>query len=185
LLPGLPIPIRLHSHRQCHRENTDRISSFEDRFFPASMVVSPADSTALQPLQRSALAAVETKVRAAQGLPRSRPPGAVLETRPESALAQLDRAARPEDRTLFQKRSDLMPGRIKLASLAPDGGFFRREPDLGSLGYDTSQQFTISRPCRLPTERINPRGALGHGQFEGRSGTFFGTQHRRYTAGRL
>jgi hypothetical protein len=149
--------------------NTDRISSFEDRFFPASMPVSPADRAALQPLHRSALAVVETKVRAAQGLlaprlmsldthagfvearvdeakpvtatviplPRSRPPSAVLETRPESALAQVDSAARPEDRTLLQKLSDLLPGRITLASLAPVGGLFRRGPDLGSLGYDS------------------------------------------------
>ena len=50
--------------------NTNRISSFEDRFFPASMHVSPADGAALHPLHRSALAVVETKVRAAQALPR-------------------------------------------------------------------------------------------------------------------
>jgi hypothetical protein len=70
-------------------------------------------------------------------LPRSRPPAAVLETRPESALAQVDSTARPEDRTLLQKLSDLLPGRITLASLAPDGGLFRRGPDLGLLGYDS------------------------------------------------
>jgi hypothetical protein len=142
---------------------TDRILSFEDRFFPASMPVSPSDSAALQPLDRSSLAVAETKVRAAQGmlaprlmsldtragfvearvdeakpmaatvipLPRSRPPAAVLETRPGS-----DSAARPEDRTLLQKLSDLLPGRITLASLAPDGGLFRQGPDLASLGYD-------------------------------------------------
>jgi hypothetical protein len=60
-----------------------------------------------------------------------------LETRPGSALAQVDSAARPEDRTLLQKLSDLLPGRITLASLAPDGELFRRGPDLGSLGYDS------------------------------------------------
>jgi Protein of unknown function (DUF2778) len=149
-------------------ENTDRISSFEDRFFPASTLASPADGAALRPLDRSAFAMVEMKVRAAQGLlaprlmslgsragfvearideakptaatviplPRSRPPAAVLETRPGSALAQVDSAARPDDRTLLQKLSDLLPGRITLASLAPDGGLFRRGPDLASLGYD-------------------------------------------------
>jgi hypothetical protein len=36
----------------------------------------------------------------------------------------------------LQKLSDLLPGRVTLASLAPDGGLFRRGPDLASLGYD-------------------------------------------------
>jgi hypothetical protein len=44
---------------------TDRISSFEDRFLPASSMPS---RPVLQPLDRSALAAVEMKVRAAQDL---------------------------------------------------------------------------------------------------------------------
>jgi hypothetical protein len=44
---------------------TDRLSSFEERFLPASAMPT---RTALQPLDRSALAAVETKVRAAQDL---------------------------------------------------------------------------------------------------------------------
>lgn len=45
--------------------STDRLSSFEDRFLPAS---SMPTRPALQPLDRSALAAVEMKVRAAQDL---------------------------------------------------------------------------------------------------------------------
>jgi hypothetical protein len=69
-------------------------------------------------------------------LPRSRPPAAVLEARPGSALAQADSAARPDDRTLLQKLSGLLPGRLTLASLAPDGGLFSQGPDLASLGYD-------------------------------------------------
>jgi hypothetical protein len=69
-------------------------------------------------------------------LPRSRPPAAVLEARPGSAPARADSAARPDGRTLLQKLSDLLPGRVALASLAPDGGLFRRGPDLASLGYD-------------------------------------------------
>ena len=149
--------------------NSDRISSFEDRFFPASATASPADKPALQPLDRFALAVAQMKVRttrivldpqlmsresragfvdeakvdeakpttaAAIPLPRSRPAAADLEARPASALAQADSAARPDDRTLLQKLSDLLPGRITLASLAPDGGLFRRGPDLASLGYD-------------------------------------------------
>jgi hypothetical protein len=158
--------------------NIDRVSSFEDRFFPASPPASLAGDAALQPPDRSALALVEMKVRAAEGLlaprfeglfaprlmspdsragfvdnearvdeakptaaaaiplPRSRPAAADLEARPGSALAQADGAARSDDRTLLQKLSDLLPGRVTLASLAPDGGLFRRGPDLASLGYD-------------------------------------------------
>ncbi len=161
-------------------ENTDRISSFEDRFFPASMPV--------QPLDRSALAVVEMKVRAAKGLlaarlmsadsravdnearvdeakpsaasaiplPRSRPPAAVLEARPGSALAQADSAARQDDRTLLQKLSDLVPGRVTLASLVPDGGLFRRAPDLASLGYDglTAVYDISAHAVYLPTGLI-------------------------------
>jgi Protein of unknown function (DUF2778) len=80
----------------------------------------------------------ESKPSAPTGipLPRSRPATADLESRTGSVLAQADNAARPDDRTLLQKLSDLLPGRIKLASLEPDGGLFRQGPDLASLGYD-------------------------------------------------
>jgi len=69
-------------------------------------------------------------------LPRSRPATADLESRPGPALAQADNAARPDDRTLLQKLSDLLPGHITLASLTPEGGLFRQGPGLASLGYD-------------------------------------------------
>jgi Protein of unknown function (DUF2778) len=69
-------------------------------------------------------------------LPRSRPATAELESRPGSASAQADNAARPDDRTLLQKLSDLLPGHITLTSLTPDGGLFRQGPDLAALGYD-------------------------------------------------
>jgi hypothetical protein len=88
--------------------------------------------------------AVATKPVASGGipLPKSRPSVADLEARPGSALAQLspvqtDNASRPSDRSLLQKLSDLMPGRLTLASLAPNGGLFRRGPDLAALGYDS------------------------------------------------
>ena len=51
-------------------------------------------------------------------------------------MAQADNAARPDDRTLLQKLSDLLPGHITLASLTPDSGLFRQGPNLASLGYD-------------------------------------------------
>jgi hypothetical protein len=80
----------------------------------------------------------ESKPSAPAGtpLPRSRPATADMESRPSPALAAAGNAARPDDRTLLQKLSDLLPGRATLVSLTPDGGLFRQGPDLGSLGYD-------------------------------------------------
>lgn len=69
---------------------------------------------------------------AAVPLPRSRPVEANLELR-DLALAA---TAQPDNRTLLQKLSDLLPARVTLASLAPDGGLLRDGPDLASLGYD-------------------------------------------------
>ena len=68
-------------------------------------------------------------------LPRSRPATADLAA-PGSAVAQADNAPRSDDRTLLQKLSDLLPGRVRLASLTPEGGLFRQGPDLASRGYD-------------------------------------------------
>jgi hypothetical protein len=148
--------------------------SFEDRFSPLATPDSPSSDHALQPLDRSYLAAVESKLRLArdtlarqltsQGwrtaivdqaglderkpdantpsaqagipLPRSRPATADLESRPGSAVAQTDNAARSDDRTLLQKFSDLLPNRVTLASLTPGGGLFSSGPDLAALGYD-------------------------------------------------
>lgn len=142
----------------------DGIPSFEDRFFPASATASPAGKPALQPLEHFALAVAPMKVRttkivldpqlmspesrtgfvdetratnaSAIPLPRSRPAAADLEARPGSVMAQADRPALPDDRTLLQKLSGLLPGRLTLASLAPEGLFWRR-PDLASLGFDS------------------------------------------------
>ncbi len=139
------------------------IISFDDRFALARSEAS-ADHLALQPLDRSALAARELKLQDAKGLlaeqlgaqngspasvdevrqsasadiplPRPRPVAANLEAQAASAPAQADNAPRQDNRTLLQKLSDLLPGPITLASLAPDGGLFRQKPDLASLGYD-------------------------------------------------
>jgi hypothetical protein len=67
---------------------------------------------------------------AAVPLPRSRPVEANLELRGGPLTAQ------PDNRTLLQKLSDLLPARVKLASLSPDGGLLGDGPDLTSLGYD-------------------------------------------------
>jgi hypothetical protein len=69
---------------------------------------------------------------AAVPLPRSRPVEANLELQAGPPAAQSD------NRTLLQKLSDLLPARMTLASLAPDGGLFREGPDLASLGYDNA-----------------------------------------------
>ena len=51
------------------------------------------------------------------------------------ALAQTDTPARPAERSLAQKISDL--GRVTLASLTPYGGLLHpKGPDLAALGYD-------------------------------------------------
>jgi hypothetical protein len=70
-------------------------------------------------------------------VPRSRP---VEASRPVETNLELKNSpgAQPENRTLLQRLSDLLPGRVTLASLAPDGGLFRQGPDLASLGYDNA-----------------------------------------------
>ncbi len=69
-------------------------------------------------------------------LPRSRPVEANLEPKNDASNARAEAPiARAENRTLLQKLSDLLPGRVTLASLAPDGGLFGKRPDLASLGY--------------------------------------------------
>ena len=140
------------------------IVSFDERF-PLALSEAPVDRFALQPLDRSALAAREMNFRDAKErlaeqlnarnwsrapidevrqsapldipLPRSRPVAANLEAQATPVRAQADNAPRQDNRTLFQKLSDLWPGKIRLASLAPDGGLFRQGPDLSSLGYDS------------------------------------------------
>ena len=69
---------------------------------------------------------------AAVPLPKPRP----VETNLALNNATPAPAAQPEERTLLQKLSDLLPARVTLASLAPDGGLFNDGPDLTALGYD-------------------------------------------------
>jgi hypothetical protein len=138
--------------------------SFEERFAQVAVPQS-LRGRAVQPLDRSALTALESKVQDARGLlaqklqlgewrgslleapqqpsapdvplPRSRPVAADV-----TVAAAADTAARPDapakpDRTWMQKLSDLWPGRLTLASLTPGDGLFRSHPDLQSLGYDS------------------------------------------------
>lgn len=68
-------------------------------------------------------------------VPRSRPVEANLELQGGPPTTQSDNR-QADNRTLLQKLSDLLPGKITLASLAPDGGFLGNGPDLTALGYD-------------------------------------------------
>jgi len=136
------------------------MASFDARFWQGS--VSSASSTYIpRSLVRSTPPELEPKLEEAKGhlaqrllssldsraalidgpkpsivaaipLPRSRPVEANLEPKNGPSVVQSD------NRTLLQKLSDLMPPRLTLASLAPDGGLFRSGPDLASLGYDNS-----------------------------------------------
>jgi hypothetical protein len=82
---------------------------------------------------------------AAVPLPRPRPVEANLELQ-DSPTAQ------PDNRTLLQKLSDLLPARVTLASLSPDGGLLSDGPDLTSLGYDnlTAVYDITARAVYLP-----------------------------------
>ena len=85
-------------------------------------------------------------------LPRSRPSTAdqIAQVGPVLALAENPSMstsmsmsmslspARPADRSLLQKLADLMPSRLKLASLNPGMNLFGKGPDLGAFGYDAS-----------------------------------------------
>jgi len=76
-----------------------------------------------------------TAVASAIPMPRSRPPEADLLLPPRGEIP----VAQAENRSLFQKIADLMPSKLKLASLEPNGGLFTGGgPDLAALGYDST-----------------------------------------------
>jgi Protein of unknown function (DUF2778) len=148
------------------------VASFDERFVPltpSEMFQMRPAASALEPLDRSALAALQAKWRDArdeltQGLvssdwrrgigarsaavvpeskpaaaandiplPRSRPATADVQVASADPTAPLPPSApQPEDRSMMQKLSDLLPNKMSLASLTP----FRRGPDLAALGYD-------------------------------------------------
>jgi hypothetical protein len=76
------------------------------------------------------------------GIPLPRPRPTILASADPQGLqvpqtvAQTEAATTADNRTLMQKLSDLLPGKVTLASLTTDGGLFRKEgPDLAALGY--------------------------------------------------
>jgi hypothetical protein len=132
--------------------------SFDDRFPLASTAALPSKEISARPLAQSVLGELDIKLQEAKGrlaqklqapewraaliaeptpltvtavpLPRSRPVEATLELRSGPPARQSD------DRTFLQRISDLLPGHITLASLAPDSGLLSDDPDLAALGYD-------------------------------------------------
>jgi Protein of unknown function (DUF2778) len=140
----------------------DTSSLFDSRFFIGSAPQSFATTSPSSLFVRSLPSELEIKLQQAKGLlaqklksgdsqkavsaePPTIPPTMQMVTvvplpRARPAEANLDlqvnRSAKADDRTLLQKLSDLFPGRITLASLAPDGGLLGDAPDLSALGYD-------------------------------------------------
>jgi hypothetical protein len=166
--------------------------SFEDRFVPPTAFASRRIQAALQPLDSSALSVLEAKLRDARGqlaqqlastgwrsaldgerapaassdvpLPRARPTEANLQVAVENTSAVP--APRTEDRSMMQKLSDLLPGKLTLASLTPSSGLFRRGPDLAALGYDNQTAVydisarTVYLPSGLSLEAHSGLGRL-------------------------
>jgi Protein of unknown function (DUF2778) len=161
------------------RDQAQEQSSFHERFLGVPSGAAGAASPGLQPLNRSALSAIEAKLwdakallaqqlmygnwrsaaidyirpsvdeprpqlqlqppsqAAASGIPMPRPRPVVASADPQAVpvVTQADSSPRPDDRTLLQKLSDLMPSKVRLASLTTDGGLFRQGPNLAALGY--------------------------------------------------
>jgi hypothetical protein len=146
--------------------DTADVMSFEDRFVPLSAPESFRSNTALQPVDRSALAVLQSKLRDAKGalaqqlassdwrstlgaddkpatasssdipLPRARPAAADNHDVQLAAADPTPPAPRVDNRSTLQKLSDLLPAKMTLASLTPNIGLFQKGPDLAALGYD-------------------------------------------------
>jgi hypothetical protein len=110
----------------------------------------PPVPSALQSIE--AAQTVDVASPAQPGVPMPRPRPTTGDT--QVAVAQTDNLPQPEDRSFFQKLSDLLPsGKIHLASLTPDSGLFGRGPDLTALGYDkqTAVYDISARKVYLPS----------------------------------
>jgi hypothetical protein len=86
-------------------------------------------------------AAAPTGIPLPLPLPRPRPTLATQDSQnPQTSqalqsVAQADATSKADSRTLMEKLSDLLPGKVRLASLTTDGGMFRQGPDLAARGY--------------------------------------------------
>jgi hypothetical protein len=95
-----------------------------------------SDDDADQPDQQDQPEQPARSVVAAIPLPRSRPPEANLQLRADGPFIPPVPTTQSDNRTLFQKLADLMPARLTLASLEPNGGLGGSRPNLGALGFD-------------------------------------------------
>ena len=96
-------------------------------------------------------------------LPRARPTEPRLEVADRRAVQS--NTAQGDQRTMLQKLSDLLPGRISLASLTSGDGLFRTGPDLAALGYDSfTAVYDISaQTLYLPNgARLEAHSGLGN-----------------------
>jgi hypothetical protein len=161
--------------------------SFDDRFQTAMVSDSPEPDFAERFPDRSLSAEIQVELEQAKRLlaenlksgdwqaapvaepaDAAPPAPAVPLPRPrpvETALAPNNAAPAPsDDRTLLQKISDLLPARLTLASLAPNGGLFNNGPDLAALGYDSQTAvYDISaRTVYMPNgSRLEAHSGMG------------------------
>ena len=138
-------------------------SSFEERFLPASGG-EPDRDTSLRSIERSAVSALQLKVRDAKallaqqllyqdwraGLADDDKPAADVD---KSTADDVKPVQKADNRSLLQKFSDILPGKIRLASLTPDSGLFHQGPDLAALGYasQTAVYDISARAVYLPS----------------------------------
>jgi hypothetical protein len=158
--------------------------SFDDRFGSGSVRNAPSIRYPSRPVSRSARMDFDTEFgliesrlaelapdvtderpqsasQPAIPLPRSRPPEASLAMRVDPPPSP---TARSDDRSMFQKLSDLVPMRFTLASLTPGDGLFANKPDLGALGYDnvTAVYDISARAVYLPNgTKLEAHSGLG------------------------
>ena len=94
---------------------------------------------------------IDATPAAPTGVPLPRPRPTMVDQ--QAGVAQADNAPHADDRSLLQKLSDLLPGRVKLASLTPESGLFSQGPDLAALGYDrqTAVYDISARAVYLPS----------------------------------
>jgi hypothetical protein len=95
-------------------------------------------------------------------MPRSRPVQADLASQVASSQAYADTNPRVDNRNFLERFTD----KIRLASLTPDSGLFRKGPDLAALGYDSQTAVydiaakAVYLPSGLALEAHSGMGAL-------------------------
>lgn len=95
-----------------------------------SQIDEPEESSSPSPSQSPTVAAIP--------LPRSRPVEASLLAKNDPPPAPAP-VAQVEERSIWQKITDWVPGRVQLASLEPNGGILPGTgPSLTTLGYDST-----------------------------------------------